>query len=226
MTVRASLCLLALGLIVPVVRAEPVYVIEQLVVSVSSDPGGEGENIGQVKSADRLELLERQGEESHVRLPSGKEGWVKSSYLTSDEPLQGRLNERTSELEKAKQEAEKLRQDVSHLQAEVSSANARAAAATTAATTKPTSPPAAPATAQPSSGSTPPSTPASVSDALSGSTTPVRETVFLREPDRPGQTPWSLVIGVALVMLLAGFVLGWSALDRKIRRRYGGLRIY
>ncbi len=56
--------------------------------------------------------------------------------------------------------------------------------------------------------------------------TPIRETVFLREPGRPGQTPWPLLLGTALVMLLAGFVLGWKTLDSRIRRKYGGLRIY
>ena len=32
-----------------------------------------------------------------------------------------------------------------------------------------------------------------------------------------------LLIGLALI---AGFVLGWRMLDRRIRRKYGGLRIY
>jgi hypothetical protein len=50
--------------------------------------------------------------------------------------------------------------------------------------------------------------------------------VFLRSPDRPGQTPWPLVLGTSFVMLLAGFVLGWKTLDRRIRQKYGGLRIY
>jgi len=27
-------------------------------------------------------------------------------------------------------------------------------------------------------------------------------------------------------MLLTGFVLGWKTLDRRIRQKYGGLRIY
>ena len=36
--------------------------------------------------------------------------------------------------------------------------------------------------------------------------------------------PWAL--GGALVGLLGGFALGWRALDRSIRRKYGGLRIY
>jgi hypothetical protein len=215
---RASLWLLAASLAAPVVRAEPIYVIEQLVVSVASAPGPDGERIGQVKSGDKLELIEREGEEAHVRLPNGKEGWIKASYLSLEEPLQHRLTERTAELEKAKQEGEKLKQDVSHLESELaaarvarnaSSAPAPAPAGTTTAANSPTE-----------------AVPPAVADALSGGSTPIRETLFLRSPERPGQTPWPLVLGSSFVMLLAGFVLGWKTLDRRIRHKYGGLRIY
>jgi hypothetical protein len=34
------------------------------------------------------------------------------------------------------------------------------------------------------------------------------------------------VLGTGVVMLIAGFALGWRTLDRRIRRKYGGLRIY
>src|SRR5262249_39235842 len=189
---RASLGLLALGLAARVVYGEPVYVIEQLVVGVSSAPGAEGERIGQVKSADKLELLERQGEEAHVQLPNGRDGWIKAAYLSTEEPLQVRLTERTAEIAKLKQESEKLKQDVKRLESDLSTV--RALAATTAA------PPAQPA--------------------------PIRETVFLRSADRPGQTTWSYLLGVSFVMLLVGFVIGWKTLDRRIRQKYGGLRIY
>ncbi len=187
MRLRAGLGLLALGLAAGSSRAEPVFVIEQLVVSVSSSPGADGERIAQAKSGERLELIERQGDEAHVRLANGKEGWVKASYISTEEPLQVRLNERTAELDKLRQEAAGLREEQTRLQSELTSA--RAAPSQT-------------------------------------SSTPVRETVFLREPGRQGQTPWGLLMGLSFSMLLVGFALGWIALDRRIRRRYGGLRIY
>jgi hypothetical protein len=221
---RASLWLTVLVLAAPAVNAEPVYVIEQLVVSLASAPGAEGERIGQVKSGDRLELLEREGDEAHVRLPSGTEGWIKASYLSAEEPLQHRLTERTAELEKLKQEGEKLKQDMSRLESQLAAARAAHNVAPAPAPT-PTLTPAPAGTPGPN---TPPTEtiPPPVSDALSGGSTPIRETVFLRSPDRPGQTPWPLVLGTSFVMLLAGFVLGWKTLDRRIRQKYGGLRIY
>jgi hypothetical protein len=37
---------------------------------------------------------------------------------------------------------------------------------------------------------------------------------------------WGWLVVVALMALALGFVLGWQLLDRRIRRKYGGLRIY
>jgi TolA-binding protein len=213
---------LALTLAAATARAEPIYVIEQLVVSVTSEPGADSERIGQVKSGDRLELLEREGDEAHVRLPSGKEGWLKASYLSNEEPLQHRLTERTAEVEQLKQEAqtqkqegEKLKRDIGRLESDLAAARVAHNAASAPA---PTPPPAA---------NTPTQTvPPAVTETVSGSSAPIRETVFLRSPERSGQTPWPWVLGTSAVMLLAGFVLGWKTLDRRIRQKYGGLRIY
>ncbi|MDB6158959.1 MAG: hypothetical protein JWO04_2665 [Gammaproteobacteria bacterium] len=223
---RASLWLTALVLAASAVNAEPVYVVEQLVVSLASAPGPEGERIGQVKSGDKLELLEREGDEAHVRLPSGTEGWIKASYLSAEEPLQNRLTERTAEVENLKQEGEKLKQDMTRLESQLAAARAaHNVASAPSPTPAPTPGPAAAGTPAPNTLPTE-TIPPAVSDAISGGSTPIRETVFLRSPDRPGQTPWPLVLGTSFVMLLAGFVLGWKTLDRRIRQKYGGLRIY
>jgi Bacterial SH3 domain len=193
---KAWLYLLALAFAAPGVRADPVYVIEQLVVSVGSAPDGESERIGQVKSGDKLELIERQGDEAHVRLSNGKDGWIKGSYLTTEPPVQARLTERTAEVEKLKQEGDKLKQDVSRLESELAAARAA-----------------------------PKETPPPTTDSA-GPPAPIHETVFLRSPERTGPTSWQFLLGVAAVMLLVGFVIGWKTLDRRIRQKYGGLRIY
>ena len=191
---RPALYLVMLACGTRAAQADPVYVAEQVVVGVAASPEADAERIAQVKSADKLELLERQHDQAHVRLPNGKEGWIKSSYLTAELPLQTRLTERTAELAKVKQDGEKLKQEVSRLESEL--AAARAASPTAAA---------APEGASPA---------------------PIRETVFLRSPDRPGPASWQLILGTASVMLLVGFAIGWKTLDRRIRHKYGGLRIY
>ncbi|MGP8032877.1 MAG: hypothetical protein ACLPQ6_01940 [Steroidobacteraceae bacterium] len=42
----------------------------------------------------------------------------------------------------------------------------------------------------------------------------------------PVRGAWEWLVGAALLALAGGFVLGWRVLDRRIRRKYGGLRIY
>lgn len=42
----------------------------------------------------------------------------------------------------------------------------------------------------------------------------------------PAPSAWGWLAATALVALAAGFLLGWRLLDRRIRRKYGGLRIY
>ena len=46
-----------------------------------------------------------------------------------------------------------------------------------------------------------------------------------RDSELPGPR-WSWLAGGVAVALALGFALGWRALDRRIRKRYGGLRIY
>jgi hypothetical protein len=50
--------------------------------------------------------------------------------------------------------------------------------------------------------------------------------VFLRSQDQSSDPSWTWVLGTAAAMLLIGFALGWRTLDKRIRRKYGGLRIY
>ena len=40
------------------------------------------------------------------------------------------------------------------------------------------------------------------------------------------QPNWQWVAGAAVAGLVVGFALGWRVLDRRIRKKYGGLKIY
>jgi hypothetical protein len=42
----------------------------------------------------------------------------------------------------------------------------------------------------------------------------------------PSRPSWLVAFAVALLALGVGFALGWRMLDRRIRAKYGGLRIY
>jgi hypothetical protein len=172
-------------------RADGLYVIEQLVVSVNSAPGGTGERIASLHSGERVEVIERAGEDVHVRLAGGKDGWIRASYLSADEPLRPQLAARTAEVAR-------LKQDLEHLQAQLRAPPVTALVS-----------PAAGAIA-----AGPPSEDAAPRTGLFGL------------PDAHPGPSWTWLWVSALACLGGGFALGWRVLDRRIRAKYGGLRIY
>ena len=162
------------------VHAETLYVIDELIIGVSSTADDSGERVASIHSGDSVEVLDRHDAYAHVRLSSGTEGWVKTSYLSAELPLQQKLTTQDQELGR-------LKEEVSRLQSVAS------AAKTTVTATRPLSidPPA-----------------------------PAQEE---RAPLRP---IWQWALGCSALALIGGFALGWRMLDRRIRRKFGGLRIY
>src|SRR5687768_11588032 len=96
---------------------EALYVIEQLVISVSTELDGSGERVASIRSGDRVEVLERQGEHVRVKLRTGAEGWGKSSYLSADPPLRERLDAQTQALEQARAQVTKLEAELAQARA-------------------------------------------------------------------------------------------------------------
>lgn len=196
------------------------YVIEQLVVSVNARPDGSGERVEQIKSGDRVEVLEREGDQSHVRLPSGQEGWVRSSYLSAAAPMREQLEARTGEIEKLRAEKTKLETELASARKAASVAASAAANATTAANAAAAATAAASAPA-PGTSDPPPSV-GSPTDIVPPPSPPM----FESEGVLPSRPSWIAAIAVSVLTLIAGFVLGWRVLDKRIRAKYGGLRIY
>lgn len=183
----------------PAVRAETLYVIEQVVVNVNSAPDASGERIATVKSGEPLEMLERAGDQVHVRLGNGRDGWIRSGYVSADEPLRVRLAQRDADVAR-------LRDELNRLQSQLRTVRPAAADAGVAAV---------PSLA-PAPGVAPPAEdPANPQRAL-----------FSAAPDESPPHVWRWVLGSAFAALCIGFALGALTLDRHIRRKYGGLRIY
>jgi hypothetical protein len=197
---RAALLLLPALVAASAIHAETLYVIEQLVVNVNSAPDATGERVANIKSGDPVEVLDRQGDQIQVHLANGTEGWVRKSYLSAEEPARMRLGERTAEVAK-------LKQDVTRLEGELAAAKTPA--------TPPGSAPTLTAAAPPTT-------------AESGAAEqPAHEPpYFMTPPDSPARPVWHWALGSFVVALGLGFALGWQMLDRRIRRKYGGLRIY
>jgi len=124
---RQALLLLLALVVTWTVHAETQYVIEQLVVNVNSAPDASGQRVATIKSGDAVEVLDKQGDQIHVHLANGTQGWVRKSYLSLEEPLQHRLNERSAEVEK-------LKQDVARLEGELATARGAGSRGSSAAT--------------------------------------------------------------------------------------------
>lgn len=205
------------------VRAETQYVIELLYVTVNTQADGSGERVGQIKSGDRVEVLERQGDQARVTLPSGEEGWVKASYLSTDPPLREQLNARRDELEKLRKEKTQLEADLAAAKTAATAAQASANAALKAANTAAGTSGKAAAKVAPPAASAPEPSEAMASPEPAPQAAPP---LFEEKPMMPSRPSWLLAAGSAGIALVLGFVLGWRMLDRRIRAKYGGLRIY
>ena len=187
----AAALLAALGLLAgaaPATAAEALYVVEQLVVSVSSTPDAGGERIASLKSGDRVELIERSGDAAHVRLANGKDGWLRSSYLSTEQPLRPRLQQSEAEVSG-------LKAQVSRLEAQLSGASSLRTAAPLAAA------------------------PEEAAQAAQGP-------LFSAAGEAAAPRVWPWAVLSAALALVVGFALGWWMLDRSIRKKYGGLKIY
>ncbi len=182
------------------IHAETLYVIEQLVVNVNSAPDATGERIANIKSGDAVEVLGRQGEQIHVRLASGTEGWVRKSYLSADEPANVRLGERTAEVAK-------LKQDVTRLEGELAAAQGTAhgkpgGAATSTGAGAPAKLPATPAPAAAAGTAT------TLASAAGAAEQPAHEPpYFMTPPDSPARPVWHWALGSFVVALGLGFAL-------------------
>jgi Bacterial SH3 domain len=196
---------LTLTLLLAAIPAYPetLYVTEQLVVGVYAQPDLQGERVAQIRSADAVEVLGRDGEAAQIRTADGAEGWVKASYLESAEPLAPRLAALEAENQKLrKAESATTRVDPKPLQKEIADLRAALDAANRHAA-EPAAP--SPARERPD-------------DEVPVETTkPVRNPVLRLT---------LLILAVAALGLAAGFAWGYRTLDKRIRAKYGGLKVY
>jgi hypothetical protein len=204
-------------------HAETLYVVEQVVVNVNSAPDATGERIATIKSGDAVEVLDRQGDQVHVHLANGTEGWVRKSYLATDEPLHVRLAERTSRSREAQTGCDATGGRVGG--GERGSAPETRHPANQHRHDRSTAPPAArprPRRRRQHRPQRPPLT----EDPAAREQPAHEPPYFMTPPDSPARPVWHWALGSFVVALGLGFALGWSMLDRRIRRKYGGLRIY
>ena len=190
----------ALVAIAPYAQAEQLYVTEKLVVGIYASPALDGDRLAVVHSADAVEVLAREDEAAQVRLADGTEGWMKASYLESGPPLTQRISELESENRRLRSAASRvdqagaLQKENARLRAQLDSAQRELQELRNA---RP------------------------VQVARPADDAPI-ETA--RPKKNPAATTAVLVVLTAAAGLGGGFAWGYFHLDRRIRRKFGGLK--
>ncbi|MGA2707616.1 MAG: TIGR04211 family SH3 domain-containing protein [Steroidobacteraceae bacterium] len=184
-------------------NAATAYVTDDLVLGVYAEQNQQGQRLTTLHSGAIVETLANSGEFTQVRLGDGTTGWVKSTFLITREPAAVRVKELEDELNRARATTPALaeaaaRSELEQLKGQLAAAQAELQAAHEA----------TPATAT-----------AATVTATTGDATALR---------RVGQflhLPW--VLGLAyLLTLLLGYYLGYGLLARRLRKKFGGLKVY
>jgi SH3 domain protein len=201
------LALPALLLAALAAQGQTVYVTDKVQAVVYAQPSLEGNQVRILESGDAVELVSREGDNAHIRLDDGSEGWIAGSYLVVDIPATRQLQSLTAENERlrasartdsaASGELKTLKDRNAQLQADLAAAQ-RDLDAVQAKT-------AAPAAARPD-------------DEI-----PVET---LRPANRSRLFSILALVAGAAAALAIGFWWGYSTLERRVRRKYGGLKVY
>jgi len=191
-------------------RAAPAYVTDELVLGVYAEQSTQGQRLATLHSGASVETLAVSGESTQVRLPDGRTGWVKTVYLTTREPASVRIKQLQDELDRNRATTPALaeaaeRSEVARLTRELA---ARQAEYSTPAAESPASRTSDAATAS-----------VSATAAFPGSS---RDTGDGR-PFDPHLWLWITTLCFALA---CGFWLGYAALARRIREKFGGIKVY
>ena len=191
------------------------YVSDELVLGVYAEQNGQGQRLATLHSGANLETLGTSGEFTQVRLSDGTNGWVKSSYLTTQVPATARLKQLQDELDRsrattpalaeaaARSEVEQLKRALTAKQSELDAARAQVDVPAVASATDGTETAGAHA-AQPQAPS---------AAGMTGTATPAAAHTAM----------WILA---SLVSLALGFWVGYATLARRVRRKFGGLKVY
>jgi uncharacterized protein YgiM (DUF1202 family) len=172
------------------------YVSDELVLGVYAEQNGQSQRLATLHSGANLETLGVSGEFTRVRLSDGTSGWVKSSYLTTQEPATARLKQLQDELDRSRATTPALAEAAARSELEQLRRELKAAVD---------------APAPRNSGAPVPAAPAPDSRTSAAVA--------------PGAHTWVWVPAL-LAALACGFWLGYATLARRVRRKFGGIKVY
>jgi SH3 domain protein len=199
----------ALMIISAAASAATAYVSDELVLNVYAEENNQGQRLATLHSGASVATLSVSGEFTQVRLADGTTGWVKSAFLTAKEPASFRVKQLEEELDRTRATTPALaeaaaRSQVDRLTRELALKQAQLDAAQPSA--------AQPDAAQLDASRAAPGTTRATADPTNA--TPSRQTLI------------GVFCGALLSALAVGFWLGYATLARRVRRKFGGIRVY
>jgi SH3-like domain-containing protein len=194
-----ALILALLAQAVPAAAA-PAYVSDELVLGVYAEQNNQGQRLATLHSGTSVEALEQKGEFTQVRLHDGTTGWVKSAYLTTKEPAIVRVKQLEEELDQRRATTPALAEAAARSEVDRLTRELKLSQADLAAAREAAASAVSPAAAAPAG-------------------------AFAALP--AGGRMAALMAAAAVVLaLFGGFWLGYATLARRIRRKFGGLKVY
>jgi len=180
--------------------AATAYVSDELVLGVYSEENNQGQRLATLHSGASVETLAQNGDFTQVRLSDGTTGWVKSAFLTTKEPAVVRIKQLEEELDQSRATTPALAEAAAR--SEVQRLKLELAAKQTE------------LDSMRAGGSAPAAANAPESGALAA--------IHAAAAPR-----WPVIAGIAVAIGLAcGFWLGFATLARRVRRKFGGIKVY
>jgi hypothetical protein len=180
--------------------AATAYVSDELVLGVYAEENNQGQRLATLHSGTSVETLAQNGEFTQVRLIDGTTGWVKSAFLTTKEPAVVRVKRLEEELDQSRATTPALAEAAAR--SEVLRLTLELAAKQ------------GELDAARASGSAPVTPAAQKSGALAA----------IQAAAAPR---WPVIAGIAVTIgLVCGFWLGYATLARRVRDKFGGIKVY
>ena len=178
--------------------AATAYVSDDLILGVYAEKDPQSTRLATLHSGASLDVLATDGDFTQVRLGDGRVGWVRSSFLVTHEPATARVKELEDEISRAHAATPELAAAATHNEIEQLKTDLAQAQ------TELQSARAAESAAR--------QAPGSASERLALG----RQVAAF--------WPYGLVaLGVSVGV---GFFLGYRYLDRRVRQKFGGLKVY
>ncbi len=179
-------------------RAATAYVTDELILNVYSDQNQQGQRLATLHSGASVETLATSADYTQVRLGDGVTGWVKSTFLTTNVPATVRIKQLEEELDRSRATTPALAEAAARSELERLQHELSDTQSQLA-------------EALSARGESP-----AAGTAAGGATPPAARR--------------SIGVGSAAMAMLAvaalGFWLGYATLARRIRRKFGGLKVY